>query len=326
MRYAPRTVARRTCAQVAAFLGWLAQRGIALADVAREDLHAYQSELYARAEARRQALLRRPPGEPHQGAQEPLPLPVPARVPACPILPRSSSCPRQRAAPAARRCSPREEMRRILAAPDTKTPCGLRDRAILETLYGTGIRVGRAERTSSCDDVDTEERRAARRPGQGAQGPQRASHPRGGRGHRGLPARRRAPSSSAAAQRSPVSSWPAAAARLTAAPLHEIIQACAEEGADQEARHLPHLPPHLRHAPAQGPRRHPAHPGAARPRARCHHRALHARGDLGPRKVLRACAPARAVDAARRSIRAPSSPRSRRSSGELRARWYSHRS
>jgi len=32
------------------------------------------------------------------------------------------------------------EMRRLLVAPDTTTPAGLRDRAILELLYGTGLR------------------------------------------------------------------------------------------------------------------------------------------------------------------------------------------
>jgi site-specific recombinase XerD len=34
------------------------------------------------------------------------------------------------------------EMKRLLAAPDTTTPQGIRDRALLEVLYATGIRIG----------------------------------------------------------------------------------------------------------------------------------------------------------------------------------------
>ena len=36
----------------------------------------------------------------------------------------------------------REEARKLVEVPDTRTPLGLRDRAILEVFYGTGIRAG----------------------------------------------------------------------------------------------------------------------------------------------------------------------------------------
>ena len=46
-----------------------------------------------------------------------------------------------------------EEVRRLLEAPDPSTPSGLRDRAILEVLYGAGLRI--SELTSlDVDDVD----------------------------------------------------------------------------------------------------------------------------------------------------------------------------
>ena len=50
----------------------------------------------------------------------------------------------------------RDEVRRILEAPDT-TPRGLRDRAILETLYATGVRAGELARLR-LEDVDPEDR------------------------------------------------------------------------------------------------------------------------------------------------------------------------
>jgi len=50
-----------------------------------------------------------------------------------------------------------EEARRMLEAPDTRTLLGLRDRAILETFYATGIRVGELVQIQA-HEVDTQER------------------------------------------------------------------------------------------------------------------------------------------------------------------------
>src|SRR5260370_15219870 len=50
-----------------------------------------------------------------------------------------------------------EETRRVCEAPDTSTPIGPRDRAILETFYGTGIRAGELSKLK-CIDVDTEDK------------------------------------------------------------------------------------------------------------------------------------------------------------------------
>lgn len=50
---------------------------------------------------------------------------------------------------------PVDEVRRLLEAPDARTPAGLRDRAILELLYGSGLRI--SELTGlDVDDVDPE--------------------------------------------------------------------------------------------------------------------------------------------------------------------------
>jgi site-specific recombinase XerD len=51
----------------------------------------------------------------------------------------------------------REEARKIVEAPEAKTATGLRDRAIVETFYGTGIRCSELSNLTP-DDVDTEER------------------------------------------------------------------------------------------------------------------------------------------------------------------------
>jgi integrase/recombinase XerD len=49
-----------------------------------------------------------------------------------------------------------EEVSRVLAQPDPSTPAGLRDRAVLETLYGAGVRVSELVGLD-VDDVDLEE-------------------------------------------------------------------------------------------------------------------------------------------------------------------------
>jgi integrase/recombinase XerD len=48
------------------------------------------------------------------------------------------------------------EMKRLLAAPDVSRPLGIRDRALLEVLYATGVRVGELERVA-CQDLDLRE-------------------------------------------------------------------------------------------------------------------------------------------------------------------------
>jgi integrase/recombinase XerD len=49
-----------------------------------------------------------------------------------------------------------EDVERLLAAPPARTPAGLRDRAVLETLYGAGLRISELVGLD-VDDVDLEE-------------------------------------------------------------------------------------------------------------------------------------------------------------------------
>ncbi len=115
-----------------AFVGWLAERGIPLGRVDRGTLRTYigarrDAGISARSAARLLSSLR--------GfflflvRQEALPTDPTAEL----------------RAPALWRSVPEvltaQEVEALLAAPDTNKPTGLRDRAMLETLYATGLRV-----------------------------------------------------------------------------------------------------------------------------------------------------------------------------------------
>jgi len=155
VRYAPRTHVSYM-AHVRAFLDWLVDNGLDLVDVQAGDLDAYQSHLYAYRRGR--------DGRPYSPAYQAARLVVLKHL--YRFLYRRGYVLSDPAAdidlPRLERRLPRviltlQEVRRILAAPDATTPRGLRDRAMLETLYATGIRV-----TELCNltpyDVDTEER------------------------------------------------------------------------------------------------------------------------------------------------------------------------
>ncbi len=152
-RYARRT-AEHYVADVEAFLAWTAESGIPLRDVSPRDLQRYQGELYAvrrkgrpyasstiqtklvavktlfRFLVRRQALLLDPSPQ----------LELPRTEKRLPRIVLTEG-----------------EARRIVGAPQGRSPMELRDRAILEILYATGMRVGELVRLRP-DDVDTETR------------------------------------------------------------------------------------------------------------------------------------------------------------------------
>jgi integrase/recombinase XerD len=154
VRYVPKTVQGYTTL-VRQHLAWLTTRGLSLAEARSQDLLAYQGELLS---------LRKKDGRPYSTSHQMREVTVlkslygflhrrgyvltnPAGSLEYPHveqrLPRSILS--------------REEARKLVEAPDTSTPLGLRDRAILETLYSTGIRAGELANLK-LDDVDTEER------------------------------------------------------------------------------------------------------------------------------------------------------------------------
>jgi integrase/recombinase XerD len=138
-RFAART-AEHYLADTRVFLAWVEAAGLSLADVQAADVQRYQGELYASRKAK---------GRPYAPGTVALRL-IAVKTffrflqrrgfrlfdPSSALeLPRlSKKLPRVILSEA--------EARRIVTAPRGRDPLTLRDRAILETLYGTGLRVG----------------------------------------------------------------------------------------------------------------------------------------------------------------------------------------
>jgi integrase/recombinase XerD len=154
VRFAKRT-ADHYLADARLFLGWLASREVALKDVRPEDVHRYQGELYAAYKT---------DGHPYAAAT------IMLRLMAVKTLFRvlvrrgltlfdpSSSIELPRTEKKLPRVILSErEAKRIVTAPRGSGPLVLRDRAMLETLYGTGIRVNELVELKPAD-VDTEDR------------------------------------------------------------------------------------------------------------------------------------------------------------------------
>jgi integrase/recombinase XerD len=153
-RYSGRTV-EHYLADVRFLLVWLEERGVQLVDVRSADLEAYQAHLSA---------LRKKDGRPYAvGSQQ-------ARLVAMKnffrfLYRRGDLVHDPAAAIELGRAEDRlprvvlteEESRRLVSAPKGEAPLVLRDRAILETLYATGIRVSELA-ALTVYDADTEER------------------------------------------------------------------------------------------------------------------------------------------------------------------------
>jgi integrase/recombinase XerD len=154
VRCGPRTV-QGYVEDASRFLSWLAGKGVDLADTRTSDLEAYQASLYSARTASGRLLA--------VGTQAARLLAVRKLYrylyrrgyaltdPAAPLeMPR-------RGLRLPRVILTRSEVTRILLAPDPTTPEGLRDRAVLETLYATGMRASELA-SLKVDEVDTDER------------------------------------------------------------------------------------------------------------------------------------------------------------------------
>ena len=152
--YASRSVPEYL-AHVRVFLEWMHAKGLELAGLRADDLAAYQAEL---------ASLSKPNHQPYSLGHQRNRLVcvktffrflyrrghVLADPAAGLVLPHvGTHLPRVVLTP--------REARRILEAAEETTPLGLRDRAILEVLYATGLRVSELSRLEA-DHVDLEER------------------------------------------------------------------------------------------------------------------------------------------------------------------------
>ena len=154
VRYAEKT-AKGYVRAAGCFLSWLAGRGVALSDARTADLQAYQTHVHS---------MRKKDGAPYSVADQTHRLSAVKTLfrflfqrgyvlhdPSGPLqYPR-----REQRLP--RGVLSRQEARKLVESPDTTSPLGLRDRAILETFYGTGIRAGELAKLK-CTDVDTEDK------------------------------------------------------------------------------------------------------------------------------------------------------------------------
>jgi integrase/recombinase XerD len=154
VRYAEETIPSYRF-RVRVFLEWLCGRGVELLEARTEDLQSYQQELLA---------LRNKDGKPYSlGTQH-------NHLTAVKSFfrflyqngyllhdPAASLEYHRKENRLPRTILTENEARRLLDEARETTPVGLRDRALLETLYATGLRVGELTKLG-LDDVDTEER------------------------------------------------------------------------------------------------------------------------------------------------------------------------
>lgn len=153
-RFAART-AEHYLADTRVFLAWLDASGLALANLRAADIQRYQGELYAS---------RKSDGRPYAAGTVALRLAAVKTF--CRFLHKRGFLLFDPSSglelPRLEKKLPRvilseKEARRIVTAPRGRDPLSVRDRAILETLYGTGIRVGELVALRP-EDVDTEDR------------------------------------------------------------------------------------------------------------------------------------------------------------------------
>jgi integrase/recombinase XerD len=119
---------------LARFAGWLAARAVALPDAGEADVGAYLAHLHARRDRLRPASLRRLQASLRRFYRW---LIEQGRIAADPLLNIQAPIMAERFP----KTLSEQNVEALLAAPDVNAPLGLRDRALLELLYATGLRV-----------------------------------------------------------------------------------------------------------------------------------------------------------------------------------------
>lgn len=119
---------------LALFAAWLAERGVALPAAQEADIDAWLAHLHARAERVRPTTLRRFQASLRRFYRWLLDQ---GRITADPLLNIQPPVVAERFP----KTLGEAQVEALLAAPDTTTPLGLRDRTLLEVLYATGLRV-----------------------------------------------------------------------------------------------------------------------------------------------------------------------------------------
>ena len=121
-------------ADLAQFAAWLAPRAVALPDAADTDVDAYLAFLHTRTPRPRPATLRRLQATLRRFYRW---LIEQGRITADPLLNIQAPVMAERFP----KTLSEQNIEDLLAAPDVNAPLGLRDRALLELLYATGLRV-----------------------------------------------------------------------------------------------------------------------------------------------------------------------------------------
>lgn len=116
------------------FAGWLIARNIALPDAQETDIDAWLAHLHARQEKVRPATLRRFQASLRRFYRW---LIEQGRITTDPLLNIQPPVTAERFP----KTLSEKQVEDLLAAPDVKSPLGLRDRTLLEVLYATGLRV-----------------------------------------------------------------------------------------------------------------------------------------------------------------------------------------
>lgn len=119
---------------LALFAGWLGERGVALPEAREADIDAWLAHLHQRAERVRPTTLRRFHASLRRFYRWLLDQ---GRIAADPLLGIQPPVVAERFP----KTLSEKNVADLLAAPDVATPLGLRDRALLEVLYATGLRV-----------------------------------------------------------------------------------------------------------------------------------------------------------------------------------------